>query len=1020
MTRPVSRLSALLWPALFWVMATLVSAPNALAQGATGPGVLAPAPAEDGSVMFVMATVEGTRMELRQTRTAEGEDRFDARPVIEHLRGRITLEDTVISVLRFQDGARLSIDMADGSVTANGQTLGLIPGWTPRAQADTWLDANAISILTGTRVRTLEDGTLAFELDDRLRPQFDLELWVEGERVTPGDVEPRTIGPVLLLPLREIVEALGHTLEIEETTGFLTVIRVQDTANIVLDPNTGGVAVNGRFAGVSPNMSYAEPASLLFPASAVETLTGTHIKLKPGTNRVEITLDDRLGGGVLPDAYVLDAAKQTPFTVERLEYEFASEGQQALALHAHGGTLNGRGVVTLAGGLEDPAALRPSAMTIDLESLRGWRMSLGDINSPYRELSGTGTGRVRGASWQRQTEDGDIVAVTAGAPLSGSTRISETVSVPTFSGFAAGARLIRPDRQEEIGLSASSDGAASRIVASAQKQILSDRPRDKAGLKSAQASIDVGAFQGNAAGSVDLDAQASGTYRLSAQTQLRTHVAYRGASFLTRRSASEVEAEAEAEPEAGLAAEANADDEAYPDTSNGSRTNARVSLDWRAVEDWTILKDVGAATRVNVSRSAEQTSRSVGVSMGGRIAGGGPNVSVDVSQSMLETTEAGQVTAVAASLRLFKRFGWGDTQLVYQTTAQDGAPASARLVATATGQPVTRFLGKGAIVSLAPSASLVAANGETQGRFGASLGGDSGAALGDRLRIGGQLVAAQSLNPDETATEIFTNLSATYFVNRYIQFSASYGQSLNGDASAFLALRGSAPFNPPRKHTLPREGRGVLKGRAFLDRNRDGLRQADEPGIPGVVIGLARTRLRLGADRDGFFTIQNLKSGLYTLDVDRRTLPLGVMVSEDTILRATVGAGQITHVDVPIIASGQLRGAVFVDLDGSGAPNAGEPRLEGALVTLTALDGEEIPPQEQYAASFGQYAFESLAPGRYRLRAEQGGHVAEQTVELTEDELMVVRDLAAPAAPGLPPPAQVADEAPVQLTGAAA
>jgi len=168
------------------------------------------------------------------------------------------------------------------------------------------------------------------------------------------------------------------------------------------------------------------------------------------------------------------------------------------------------------------------------------------------------------------------------------------------------------------------------------------------------------------------------------------------------------------------------------------------------------------------------------------------------------------------------------------------------------------------------------------------------------------------------------------------------------------------------------------------------------------VVKLAHTRIRLAADRDGFFTVQNLKAGLYTVGLDRRSLPLGVMVPEDTILRATVGAGQITHIDIPVIASGQLRGAVYIDANGTGAPDAGDTRLEGARVTLTPLDEDGAPPLGQYAASFGQFAFESLAPGRYRLEAEHGGTTQSTVVTLREDNLLRVEDIAFPPAVQVP------------------
>lgn len=967
------RLAALLL-AIFMAIVTGFSGLDATAQEAVKPSTIAPAPLEDGSVMFMFAIVEGERIEIRQTLTAEGIDHFDARPIIEKLKGQITTDTTVLKVLRFQDGAEISIDMADGRVEANGQELGLIPEWRPRELADTWLDANAIAILTGTEVSKDDDGTLHFTLDDRLRPQFDLDLWVNGELIPVGDIEPRTIGPVLLLPLPDVVNALGHSLEIDETTGLITVIRVQDTARITIAPNTGAIAVNDRFVGVTPNISYAVPEDLLFPSTAVETLTGTHIKLRPGTNRVDVELDDRIRSAVLPDAFVLDQAKETPFTLERLDYQLATNGPQAVSLSAHGGTLNGIGTVTTAGGLQTPGGLHPSTIAIDLESLRGWRSSLGDITDPFRELSGSGASRVRGVGWQRQSEDGDIVAITAGAPLSGSRRVSDSVTTPTFSGFAAGARLIRPDKSEEIGVAAALAGSDGRLVATAQKLHVSDRPRDKAGLKSASATVGLGAFQGNAPNAVDVDVRASGGYQLSKQSRLRVSGGYRGASFLTRPGRTDTGER----------------------SAVGAQTNARVSLDWRAKRDWSILKEPTAVSRVSMAQSGGRNSQSMGVSVGGWLQGIGSSVAADVNRSMAQAESGERGTATTTSIRVFRRFNWGDGQLVAQSNQTDEDTEN-RLIATLNGKPITRFIGKGGVVSLSPSASVVSDSENLNGRLGASVSADSGSTFGDKFRMAGQLTAAQSLDPDTSAPELFANVSGAYALNRYVRLTGSVGQSLGGARSFFLTLTGSAPFNPPRKHTLPRDGRGVLNGRVFLDRNRDGVRQEDEPGLAGITVSLNNTRLQLAADRDGYYTIQNLRSGLYTLKIDRRSLPLGVMISEATSMRATVAPGQITTLDVPVIISGQIRGSIYVDEDGSGDRSAGDPRLEGAFVELQSESDRALAPTTQYAASFGQYAFESLGPGDYTITVEYGGRRVKKRISVDEDSLLQVVDIEFPS-----------------------
>ena len=69
----------------------------------------------------------------------------------------------------------------------------------------------------------------------------------------------------------------------------------------------------------------------------------------------------------------------------------------------------------------------------------------------------------------------------------------------------------------------------------------------------------------------------------------------------------------------------------------------------------------------------------------------------------------------------------------------------------------------------------------------------------------------------------------------------------------------------------------------------------------GFGVSIRGTRLGLNANRDGQFTIQNVKQGLYTVSVNKRSLPLGYMVAEDAEPRVTIGEGRRTDVDIPII-----------------------------------------------------------------------------------------------------------------------
>ena len=258
--------------------------------------------------------IEGQLTSVRSRQIEGGRREFNLTDVADALRSRIELHDTLLGYHRFQDGALMSINMTDGKVRSNKVVLGKLPEFEPRETADPWIGLNAVTVMSGTYASEDDQGRIELTLDDRLKPQFGLEVWVNGAPVDTFSNEARTIGPVLLVPLEPVVEALGHELSV--ANGIVSVRRQQDQANINLELATGLISVNTTPRGVAPDMQLAERDTLLLPFGAVESLTGTHIKLVPGTNRVEISLDTRLDSTALPGADVAEEAKATPFTLE--------------------------------------------------------------------------------------------------------------------------------------------------------------------------------------------------------------------------------------------------------------------------------------------------------------------------------------------------------------------------------------------------------------------------------------------------------------------------------------------------------------------------------------------------------------------------------------------------------------------------------------------------------------------------------------------------------------------------------
>ncbi len=979
-------------------------APWAFAQTAApadreGVSVTGEAPQAAVAIQYRDIIVEDEEIEVRVQE--RGDDiLIDATPIFEVLKGRVELDQALLRYRRFQDGAQLSIDFTDGKVRANGVVLGALPGFETAEAATTWLSVNAISVLTGTIAAPDPNGGWRFTLDDRLRPKFDLDLFVSGRRVDTTGNEPRTIGSVLLVPLEPIVEAFGHTIVRDLTS--VTVTRAQDSTVISLDFSSGLVTVNDTPRGVTPNIAFADTELLLLPFSAIETLTGSHVRLEPGSNRIDVTLDERLGGGVLPGERVDDEAEATPFTPESLDFDIGDRGRNSLGFNSRWGRFNTRLNFETAGGIEALENFQPGLVSLDIQSLDGWIATIGDSNSQFRELSGVDETRIRGVAWRQQRPSGAVLAIAAGLPLTGARELRGGGSAPEFGGFAGGARLIKPDGATEYGVSASvsEDGSSKRAVASVLKDFV--RNPDGAGLESVFVAADAGIFNDPTGTGVDLRARVDARYQLSEQSAVQASIAYDGARFNTPSDAfvglDDDELITLPDPDAPTPTPTVPSFEGDLGDNIGALVAGSLSVDWRAVEDWGAIRNFATGARINYTRQGgASSSETLSATSTANARLGGVGVDLNIAGSVAEATEAG-VTERSATLdvRALRRFDWGVAQANYSLTTLANGETDQRFVANVSTRPFTKRLGQTATVSVAPSASALVAAGSTSFRAGLTAAADSGRTFGDRFSVRSQVSALQSVDADDLGTDFFASLTAQYALTRDISLEAGYFDDFADRRDFTLSLRGRVTFNEPRRHTAPRDGRGVLTGRVFFDRNRDGVRQDDEPGVGGVGVVVRRSRLALRADRDGGFTIQNMRTGLYDLGVDRRSLPLGLLVPETFVPRVTIGENRITRIDIPLIASGQIRGAVFIDDNGDGEPTRGEQRLEGAALTLQSVD-DGSPPIRLQAAAFGQYGFENLAPGAYVLRVAAAGEIHEFPIELAEDDLFATIHIPIPS-----------------------
>jgi uncharacterized repeat protein (TIGR01451 family)/fimbrial isopeptide formation D2 family protein len=178
-----------------------------------------------------------------------------------------------------------------------------------------------------------------------------------------------------------------------------------------------------------------------------------------------------------------------------------------------------------------------------------------------------------------------------------------------------------------------------------------------------------------------------------------------------------------------------------------------------------------------------------------------------------------------------------------------------------------------------------------------------------------------------------------------------------------------------------------LGDRVWLDRNGDGVQEEGEPGIGDVQVYLD---LNNDGVRDagepvtttnalGQYFFSNLPGGTYTVRVVTTTLPTGINQTYDldgatptphaATAPLTTGTTR-TDVDFGYRGTASIGDRVWLDRDGDGVQETGEPGLSGVIVYLD-LNGNGVrDADEPFDATdaTGNYLIDGLPAGTYTVR----------------------------------------------------
>ena len=183
--------------------------------------------------------------------------------------------------------------------------------------------------------------------------------------------------------------------------------------------------------------------------------------------------------------------------------------------------------------------------------------------------------------------------------------------------------------------------------------------------------------------------------------------------------------------------------------------------------------------------------------------------------------------------------------------------------------------------------------------------------------------------------------------------------------------------------------------KVWMDVNRDGIQDADEPAMPGVTVTLTRADgsavtdasgnpvAAVTTDANGKYKFENLLPGDYKVTF---TNPAGyeATVSDagddrgadsngtEAAVSLTQGQDDAT-VDYGLVGTGVIGDQLFVDVNqnGGSAPDAGDKPLAGVKVTLTWTGpGGITRTYETTTDAEGKYKFENLLPGEYKVSVD--------------------------------------------------
>ncbi|MBU1049312.1 PKD domain-containing protein [Candidatus Bipolaricaulota bacterium] len=228
------------------------------------------------------------------------------------------------------------------------------------------------------------------------------------------------------------------------------------------------------------------------------------------------------------------------------------------------------------------------------------------------------------------------------------------------------------------------------------------------------------------------------------------------------------------------------------------------------------------------------------------------------------------------------------------------------------------------------------------------------------------------------------DLSASFFIHFTDDLDVVFDGSISWDRhdANDISFGWGISFNANVNIPLPfLVTKGRIEGRAFIDRDGDGLYGLNDEPAGTIVVGAGRTQVSTNAD--GYFRFTPVYPGDYTLAPDQ--LPVNAAVGEPVTV--TVIAGETLWVDIPLLPVVVITGDVFEDVDKDGSRAGDEGGLaQVRLVLESTTDGGF---SDAFTDLAGRFTIADILPGTYTLSVDETS-LPERFVFTTQQQVELV------------------------------